>query len=626
MCCVRPLIVLTLDPRSGSSEQEACKWRGRELLIQTLLKLFAPRRNDGDEVDESDVAPLYSMKTGLISDFAPYGGLPGSDGGSRLTERLVNELRDDGLVLRGETHEALVVILIQSGVRQAPTGEDVVFYAKTAKPSFLFLRTLLHSLTAAVVTILVPPRDDAINSRTNLKFLCVIDPTLSDLLLPVPNPAIASQIQSVLNTLPTQFGHLDISYSICLPTCSAELRERNRKLLESAGDPQGDALTDNPFSPKFLTFLEVLALNLQCTFACPTGMRAGQVTSMSTELVRTTNQFLVLMWAHSRRTLTTVTADPMELSFLMAGRSGRFREATKDGVQEDDIFGFDSLTLRWLRLGYALFPPAEATLHGFFLVNNSTLSAIWGELNNERSTTTPTSAATSVGAASTAPLRAAGKSAKPLHPSAASFVSHSSSAPGIATGGAGVAPTQRVRTAKTTFAPSKPPAPIVGEEIDFTDPLYGVIYIGQHPSPITDGSGQRHCLTCCKELTAQESWADHVAMPSHLEKAGEYKSVNPEVPRRKVRQAHYLCTICHTVISGDQNRSLHVEGFRHKRRKELMKLCPTCNYIYCSQDENFAHKEYICGQRSNHTGGAANSDRTTSLRCVVGPDNGTNIH
>jgi hypothetical protein len=355
-----------------------------------------------EEDDEFNVSHPYSLKTNQISDFAPYEGLPDGDGAMRLTRLLQSNLEDEGLRLRSGGGEALVVILIQSGVREASTGDDVVFFPKKLRPPELRLRTLLCSVKAAMERVLLPRSGDGAVRKVNLQFLCVIDPTLSDQLLPVPKPAIASRIESVLATLP-EHPRFSIRYSVFLPTCSVELRQSTRVLLDSVRDlrtigehpvfldertdDQSSEETGNPFSPQLCSFVEVFALNLQSTYAThQESLRSGNTRLLSSDLLRTCNQFLVLLWAQIRRRLTNLVADPMELSFVTStGLENREGDAvsTSQGVV-DDILGFDSRTLRWLRDGYALFPPAEATLQGMFLFNNPRLSTIWGKLNADR--------------------------------------------------------------------------------------------------------------------------------------------------------------------------------------------------------------------------------------------------
>ncbi len=78
--------------------------------------------------------------------------------------------------------------------------------------------------------VLLPVLDDGANRKVNLQLLCVIDPTLSDQLLPVPKPAIADRIESVLATLP-ETPKFSIGYCLLLPTSCLTSRARVQSLL-----------------------------------------------------------------------------------------------------------------------------------------------------------------------------------------------------------------------------------------------------------------------------------------------------------------------------------------------------------------------------------------------------------
>jgi hypothetical protein len=129
---------------------------------------------------------------------------------------------------------------------------------------------------------------------------------------------------------------------------------------------------------------------------------------------------------------------------------------------------------------------------------------------------------------------------------------------------------------------------------DILDNIPNIIFIGYHPTPYHLHDGTRQCLTCTIDLSKNETWSEHVETQSHQRQARESiamaldKVINESRPNP---QPHYCCTICHSVISGNKNLSLHIYGMRHKRREAIAKISPCCGYIFCSHDELNGHVE-----------------------------------
>jgi hypothetical protein len=514
-----------------------------------------------------------------------------------------------------------IVLLIQAAVKEGPSvmsnggggsekesEKDLLFFPPQRKPPYLRLRMLLTGLRAAVEQLTDCPGaakakqgEEPVrhpSGQSELRIICVIDPTLSDQLCPLPMQRIEATIQRILDSTfikaPNSSTDRGVNYS-CVDCCvlfpavrSQALRTRIKEstlpkdgAAEEVNHEEGTAEYTTSISPKAPRFLEVLALCLQLVYEetspdaldPPQGADSPKGLLLSAQLVRHCNKYLGQMALVMRRKMHQIMPDWMELTVvsISAGPTSVGVRVATGFETVDDILCLTISQRQTLRSGFAFFPSAATMLEGLFPHERAPPPATVLEPSPQPTFRGPVSQRYHH------PLEPA---FHPMHswrsrlnPESSTPLIYIGAHPSPQTGGA---------------APSK-------ASDDLSNTLYGVIYIGQHPSPHTDGSGRRHCLTCAKELTAQESWADHIAMPSHLEKAGEYKAV-ADVDGR-VPQPHYMCIICHAVISGDKDRSLHVEGLRHRRRKELMKVCPTCNYIFCSQDENFAHKEYICGKR-----------------------------
>jgi hypothetical protein len=131
--------------------------------------------------------------------------------------------------------------------------------------------------------------------------------------------------------------------------------------------------------------------------------------------------------------------------------------------------------------------------------------------------------------------------------------------------------------------------PLKIEEIPY------ILFIGYHASVHTLNDGSRQCSTCAINLSQDEIWADHTVTKLHQTKARESIAMELDKAREegklKPLTPHYCCTICHSVISGNKNLSLHINGQRHQTRSEIAQISPCCDFIFCSEDELAEHIE-----------------------------------
>jgi hypothetical protein len=131
------------------------------------------------------------------------------------------------------------------------------------------------------------------------------------------------------------------------------------------------------------------------------------------------------------------------------------------------------------------------------------------------------------------------------------------------------------------------------EEIaDIRSTIPNVVFIGFYATPLRNSTLTLDCPTCASAISLHEQWNYHVTTKSHLTKANESIAMHLDTARnegRAITQVHYCCTVCHAIISGNKNLSLHIEGLRHKRRRELASISPCCDYIFCDRNELIAH-------------------------------------